>query len=328
MKRLFLFVLFYCISVYSILGADDWSNSPYYDTSFLRQYDSVCRALKEKEGLVEGFFQTEDHVSINYLWLKRPNARHTIVFCSGFWPGRKEGLATFYAMLPDDCNLLFFDARGHGKSTGKLFSRLWRYGFDEYKDVIAAIHWASRQQACPIIVYGVCAGAFHATHAILHLQERGMLHRWLRIKGLIFDSGWSSISEASRTAFASELNGFVYKKGMRLFKNYDVVQKTIKTLLEYGVNALHFCTVRPVLYWRRSQDLSGKMGQLDVSVFYIHAEGDEYARIGPVKKLAEQTKRAKHWWIKEPSKHACHQLKLKEQYRERVLDFIANVRGK
>jgi len=305
----------------SSLQSGDWKGSPYFDTKFLVQYDLVSQHLIHDEGFQEGFFLTEDTVSINYLWLKRPNARYTVVYCCGFWPGRKEGLATFYAMMPDDCNLLFFDARGHGKSGGRFFSRIWGYGAQEYKDVIGALHFAVKQQRCPIILYGVCAGAFHAVHAISHLQERGMLHHAMQVKGLIFDSGWSSIADVSQTAFVSELDGMVRRR----LKQVDWLYRPISAITSIGVQAVHCCIARPVLSWRKKRmTLIDKINHLDIPIFYIHAEDDQYARIEPVKQLAKETKQATCWWISEPSKHACHHLKVKEQYRERLLDFIEN----
>ena len=321
MKRFLAFIVAVFISVLS-LHSGDWRISPYFNTKFLTQYDRVTKQLVEKEGLVEGFFLTEDNVSINYLWLKRPNARYTVVYCCGFWPGRKEGLATFYAMMPDDCNLLFFDARGHGKSSGRFLSRIWGYGSREYKDVIGAVHFAAKQQRCPIILYGVCAGAFHAAHALLHLQERGMLHHAMQIKGFIFDSGWSSMRDASRTAFASEVDGILRKR----LKQSNWLYRSASAVVLGCVNAAHFCIARPVLYWRKNQmSLVDKIDLIDVPMFYIHAQGDEYAKIEPVKRLAEHTQQATCWWIEEQSKHACHHLKLKEQYRERLLSFIEGV---
>lgn len=321
MKK-FSFLVFFLPTLVFDLRSDDWRSSPYFNTKFLAQYNVVCEHLTKDEGLEEGFFLTEDTVPINYLWLKRPHARYTVICCCGFWPGRKEGLATFYALMPDDCNLLFFDARGHGKSGGHFLSRIWQYGSYEYKDVIGAVHFAAKRQRCPIILYGVCAGAFHATHALLQLQKRGMLHHALQIKGLIFDSGWSSIAAASRSAFASEVDTMVRRR----CKNSPRLYVSVSAIAQGMVHALHTCIVRPVLYMRTSDtNLANKMSRFDIPVMYIHAQSDTYVRIEPVQKLAEQTKQATTWWINEPSKHACHHLKLKEQYREKMLSFIDRV---
>lgn len=321
MKRIILFLYVLICSACSINGTD-WRNSPFFDTKFLSKYDAVAQYLMEQEGCVEGFFRTEDNVLINYLWLKRPHARYTMIYCSGFFPGRKEGLATFHALMPEDCNLLFFDARGHGKSGGRFLSRIWGYGAQEYKDVIGAIHFAAKQQRCPIFLYGVCAGAFHATHALLQLQKRGMLHHALQIKGLIFDSGWSSIADVSRTAFVSEIDGVLRKRCSPSGWTYTVLSPVAAAL----VRGAHSCFVRPVLYWRRKEmSLADKIEQIDIPILYVHAQNDQYATIEPVKALAERTQQAKTWWIAEPSKHACHHLKCKEQYRERLLSFIEDV---
>src|SRR5690606_10231834 len=65
-----------------------WSKEEYLNTQFLNQYTAVSQQLCN-DGFYEGYFTTTDQFSINYLYLKRPNAIATIIFCSGFLPGRK-----------------------------------------------------------------------------------------------------------------------------------------------------------------------------------------------------------------------------------------------
>ena len=74
-----------------------------------------------------------------------------------------------------DCNILFIDARGHGKSEGSVLKNMWGYGKHEYKDIIAAIKFAHKKNDVPIILYGVCAGAFNSMHALLKLQKKNRL---------------------------------------------------------------------------------------------------------------------------------------------------------
>lgn len=313
-------ILFLCNA--GFLRAQECKESVYFDTSFLSRYDEVSQMMKEKEGFVEGFFTTHDNVSINYLWLQRKNARYTMIFCSGFFPGRKEGLATFYALLPSDCNLLFFDARGHGKSTGQCMKRVWRYGLHEYKDVIGAICWVHKQQpACPIVIYGLCAGAFHAVRALLYMKSEGILELCF-VKGLIFDSGWSSIKCVAHTAPKSH----VLEWAAQRFENHELFSTMLCKLLGYCIDGLYYALVYPALYVMGDQtNLVDYISAIHTPIFYIHAEHDSYASIEPVKLLAQKTKHATCWWIAEQSKHACHHLKLKDQYRERLLDFVTKI---
>lgn len=312
---------FYMLLVAAVCThAQDWRESVYFDTAFLSRYDDVCQVMQKRDGFVEGFFTTQDNVSINYLWLKRDGARYTVVLCSGFLPGRKEGLATFYALLPCDCNLLFFDARGHGKSGGQFLGSLWSYGLHEYKDVIGAICWAHEQQACPIIIYGVCSGAFHAARAVLDMEKRGFLQQYL-VKALVFDSGWSSLERVARTGLKNSATEWVEK----WFNNFWG-SRAILSGIGCCMNGLYYCLIYPVLRMMGdSLNLADHISALTLPVFYIHAENDSYASIDDVKVLAQKTEHATCWWITEKSKHACHHLKLKEQYRERLLGFLESI---
>jgi hypothetical protein len=141
----------------------------------------------------------------------------------------------------------------------------------------------------------------------------------MQIKGLIFDSGWSSIADVSHTAFVSEVDGIVRKR----LKESNWLYRPMSAMAKGMVHVAHFCIARPILSWRKKKMmLVDKIDQIDIPMFYIHAQGDQYASIEPVQRLADHTKRATSWWISEQSKHACHHLKLKEQYRERLLNFI------
>ncbi len=323
-KRWYFGLIF--VSVFFSANSQDWQNSPYFNTKFLSQYDAVAHRLITHDGFQDGFFTTEDGVSINYLWLVRPNASYTMILCSGFWPGRKEGLATFYAMLSDNCNILLFDARGHAQSTGRFWSQMWRYGCNEYKDIIGAVAWAYNQRSVPIVIYGVCSGAFNAAHAVLQMQKRNEINRY-NVRGLVFDSGWSSVAEVAHTALPSESERVLNKK---IKTGSDMVNsllcKMVLAVIRGGVTVGHYCFVRPISWGYKNQtDLIEKIDGISIPIMYIHAKDDTYAPIKAVKQLADKTPRKTCWWITQPSKHACHYLKFKELYRSRLLDFVQSV---
>jgi len=102
--------------------------------------------------------------------------------CAGWLPGKKEGMATFYALLPENCNILLFDARGRGASEGSLLYNIWKYGTSEYKDIIGAIFWINHNNKLPIIIGGTCSGVFNAAHAIIKLTQKNLIHK-TNVKG-------------------------------------------------------------------------------------------------------------------------------------------------
>ena len=319
------FVLLWGLAVPAIFMANGEKNC-YFNTVFLSNYDKVKRHLVKHDGFINGFLTTHDALKINYLWLKRSYARYTVIFSGGFWPGRKEGLATFYKIFPEDCNLLFFDARGHGGSEGSLLQSMWRYGTYEPQDVMAAIAWVHAQTELPIIVFGLCAGAFHSTHALLKMHRQHILAQH-QVKALIFDSGWRSPTEVSETTFPSEWRKRVRKQTaqmpllIRVAAEKTVgwpVAKSLEFFIRWGISPW---------YWRhdRSINLSKKIGQLPIPILYIHSLDDTYAHIGPIKALARNSQQSSTWWIKEPSGHAIHHLKHTVQYRATLKSFLSQI---
>ena len=93
----------------------------FFGTQFLTKYDLVAQTLIETENFSEVYFYSLDGIKLHGLLRKKPDAPYSIIFCAGFYPGRKEGLATFIKLVPENINILFFDARGHGSSEGRIF---------------------------------------------------------------------------------------------------------------------------------------------------------------------------------------------------------------
>ena len=286
-----------------------------FNTCYLRNPLLIEHYLKKKCGFKEGFLNTSDDCKLHYLWLERPQASYTMIFASGFYPGNKEGLSTFYKIVPEDCNILFFDWRGHGKSTGKFLSALWQYGQHEWKDVVAAIDFVHTKVNKPIVLYGLCAGAFHSVNALMFLGNDKI--EKLGIKGLIFDSGWSSLNQISETFLIGHLQS-------KIKKLPKLTQVFIKNLSKNMIKLIHYGTIKPILHLSSSKktDILPRISILTIPILYIHAYDDTYASIDCVQVLAEQTLKNYTWWIAKPSKHACNHLKHTIEYANRLSGFI------
>ncbi len=293
------------------------------NTAFLRDPSQVRVALLD-EGFEEGDFQTEDDVSIHYLWKQRKNARVTMICCAGFFPGKKEGVASLYPMMPDDTNIMFFDARGHGQSGGSC-KKVWRYGLDEYKDIVGAVAHAHEQDDCPIVLWGTCSGSFNAAHAVHHMARNKKINEY-KVKGLVFDSGWASYHKVSYSGPTSEAN-----EQIRWLISTCLGKNCVSRKLSAGcekVTSLFLALVHRYLYtpmisgYESATNLYDKISEIPIPVLYIHSEDDSYVDIEEARKLAKQTPQSTEWWIQEPSKHACHLLKHKRPYRKQLLDFI------
>jgi len=309
-------------------------DSPYFNTSFLRDYTRTYNSLCD-DGFSPIVFKTEDNLNIHGLYLTRPQSRYTVICCAGWLPGRKEGMASFYPILPEDCNILLFDARGHGVSDGIWWLDAWWYGQYEYKDIIAAVDFVQQNNENPIILLGICAGAFHATHAVLKLQERQQLG-CKRVAGLIFDSGWVSVDTTSCSAVQAGMRDWITKSiawayGLSTAQDaqYSFLFSCCAALADITVKTFHTLFFKlPFLYTDAYTNLMTQVekNNLVLPVLFIHACDDAYVPIDSVQLFAQQIENTSCWWV-DKSKHACNHLKYTVEYIERMDLFINTILG-
>jgi pimeloyl-ACP methyl ester carboxylesterase len=300
-------------------------SSSYFDTKFLVQYDAV-RAALQKDGFEEVFFTTHDNLKLNALLRTHPNARANIICFAGWYPGRKESLAPFFAMFGNKYNMLLVDARGHGISQGPLFSNIWHYGLTDYHDTLAALDYLKLTTGKPSFIIGICAGAFNAAHAACILgdtaYEKGL-------RGLVFDSGWGSLYETSYTAPVARVTesiakGFAWLYDLKPQQARDTIMCNIVSHVSAAcIYGLHTLFLKPVYaYYNTTTNLHNIMHRCTVPVFFIHSHDDTYASITQTQELARITPRASYWWITEPSKHAAHHFKHTAVYQDKVTNFF------
>lgn len=327
MKKIFFCMfLFFISSIFSI--AD---NTLLYDQSFLKQCNQV-RDLLIKEGFQRVTFTTPDGLKLKGLFLSRSNALCTVIVCAGWLPGRSENMATFYALLPDYCNILLFEARGRGESEGSLFGHIWRYGVNEYKDVLGAIACARQFSQLPVVICGICSGAFNAAHALIVLEEKHLIEK-LSIKGLVFDSGWGSVEKISRTVFVSPLERFLINfynfvglgfDKSRLKKSYFYMIPFASIKMLYSL--MHILFYKPFVgLYETKTNLFNHIHTLQVPVFFIHYQDDFSASIKEAQKLASLAARKQCWWIADNSYHAKNHIYHNLAYAQHISLFMEAV---
>ncbi len=285
-----------------------WERSKFFNTRFLTKRALVRRILVQRKGFKEVHFTSEDGLQLNGLYRSVENAPATIILTGGFFPGKLEGLASFVKLLDKKYNILLFNARGHGKSQGlsKLL-KLGHYGKDDYNDMIGAIKFAHTQSTAPIIIHGTCSGAFHAAHALIKLADQA---QEFNIKGLVFDSGWAKVSNVCVTAIQEEVK-----------KVKNPVNRTLIKGLSKLLKLFFYCKI---VENDSHTQLHGKMRDLTIPVLYIHSLDDTYAPFIEVFELFKETPQARSWWIPN-SQHACHWLKYKHTYAEKLEEFCTNL---
>jgi pimeloyl-ACP methyl ester carboxylesterase len=298
----------------------------FYTASFLKN-DAAVRSSLKKQGFTEVTFNTPDNLILHGLFLSRPDATCNVIICAGWLPGKKEGMATFYNLLPTDCNILFFDARGRGNSDGSLLWKLWEYGVHEYKDVLGAISYLNDTNNLPIVIIGICSGAFNAAHALIDLAKNNTTDS-SRVKGLVFDSGWGSVTEIARTAPPAGIE----KRLTNLLKNVYTNKNQIKqsyvfklcsyiTHISYSTS-YHMCTKYITKYYEHITTLFDKIHQITIPILFIHSHDDTYAIKSDALRLSQLASHRTCWWIKK-SFHAKHHLIHKELYKQNLHNFIS-----
>lgn len=299
----------------------------FFNTQFLMQYDKVEQALIKEEGFEQVDFTSADGLKLKGLYKKVAGAPYTIIFAAGFYPGRKEGLATYIKMLKDNPNILFYDARGHGKSEGRLFSNLANYGVDDYKDPIGALEFAQKQNPHgEIKFFGTCAGAFHVARALSTIDCKKE-----KVTGFVYDSGYVTMLDIKpvpgmhfrEKVIPAFLKSYVYQKDTKDQIKQRYLCKAITTASNLFFKAFVKLITKRYELREKTMNLSNTIKKISCPILYIHSHDDAYSPIESVKKLAEQTEQKQCWWIEKPSEHATHHLKHTQSYQEKLNQFLS-----
>ena len=305
----------------------EWDQSIYFNTSFLCQYDLVNRIMKEQEGFASITFTTSDGLILDGLYKEVTHALGTIIFCAGFYPGRKEGIATFIKMVPDNYNLFFFDARGHGISQGPLWSSLSEYGLHEYKDVIAALAWVHEHTHMPIIIHGLCAGAFHAAKAITKLIENNSYENY-RIKALIFDSGVSSMPESCVVPLLHVRDKTIPSFLMGWYTHdtkHSIKSRWLYTCMwscaALFLHPFHWYMKKKLELKKDELNLATQIHTIPCPILFIHAKDDGYSSYASIQQLIQLSQKPQQLVV-DDTDHAVLHLKHKYLYRDALQCFL------
>ncbi len=295
--------------------------SQLFDTSVLK-IPSKVQEILISHGFEKVCFTTQDNFKICGLFLdqsKKMKIKGTILYCAGFYPGTKEGMTSFFALLADQpYNFLFFDARGHQESDGKLLSytNIKQYGSSEYQDIIAAVNFLNTYNiqhniSQNIVMHGICAGAFHCIKAVDYLSRLHCAH-CNNIKGIIFDSGWLKLTDIVEPTLCAEVKH-------RLKNSYFSWLITPTCWLTKQFYRLVFKSHHVHL-----ENIEQSLKNSPCPIFFIHCTGDPYVPVQPIQKIAEQVKHPYSWWIEHES-HGTYHLKEQQLFKRKLQEFLDTV---
>jgi len=185
-------------------------------------------------------------------------------------------MVPFIDMLPE-ANLLMFDFRGHGESSGNFIT----IGCQEYQDVIAAARYmrkfllGSNEDRLPLVLLGVSMGAAAILKAV---AENSSI-----CDALIVDSSYADLEETITRAF-TEHSGL---------PRYPFLP-AIKILFE-AMTTASVAKMRPVDF----------VTQISLPIFFIHSSSDLHTPPNDTLRLyvAAKSKQTK-LWMGPKTKHA------------------------
>ncbi len=122
-----------------------------------------ARSVLWNEANVETLaFQNSAGTTLAGWWVPKPNAKQTVILLHTLGGNRADLLDFAEPIWKAGFNLVMLDLRSHGMSEGKYFT----YGFDEWKDVMAAIDTVNAKQPNQTFaILGVSAGGTVAISA-------------------------------------------------------------------------------------------------------------------------------------------------------------------
>ncbi|OGB86414.1 hypothetical protein A3J41_02135 [candidate division TM6 bacterium RIFCSPHIGHO2_12_FULL_38_8] len=285
---------------------------------FMQNSAEVQEVLKQ-QGFKKIFFTTADQLTLCGLLRDTSQIqpiKATIIFCAGFYPGTKEGMASFYTLLADQpYNFLLFDARGHQESQGSLFAyqSLKNYGSCEYEDVIAAVKFLNAYNqkhniAPSIIIHGICSGAFHCIKALDFLKHHDCTV-CQNIKGIIFDSGWLQVTDIVEPTLCAEIS--------KRFTN-GWFSWLIEPLC-YVALRLYRLTLKD--HHKKIDSIVESIKTVPCPILFVHCINDPYVPITPVQTLVDHEHCPYAWWIDHDS-HANFHMNKPEEYTKKITDFL------
>ncbi len=258
--------------------------------------------LKNKE-LEQVVIDSPDNIKLAGFLFRRKNARANLILCHGY-QNNKEALYSYIDMFPD-FNVLMFDFRAHGQSSGKMIS----LGCHEYKDVIAATKFMKQivqenlgkkeHEQLPTIILGISMGGASALKAAE--KEPALCQAY------IIDSTFSDLTKMYE-------RGFELKVGLPYYPFFPV----LKVFFEYFTGC-KMSDMRPL----------DSVQKIHEPIFFIHSCNDSFI---PPENSLELYTHALHEktkiWIGPKCSHGWLHTYYADLYKQKVMKFLESILSK
>ncbi|MFC1587303.1 alpha/beta fold hydrolase [Planctomycetota bacterium] len=235
--------------------------------------------------------RTTDGHKISAWWLPSPGAGRTIILCHGIGAYKSDIIDFAPPLMKAGWNVMMFDFRGHGDSSGHTTS----FGYYERRDVAAAYEFICSQDGCDpgqVVGYGVSMG----TSALIHAVANG-----IPLRGLVLDSPFARIEAVAQTLLPVD-NKAIQVPVFALFNFWSRIDLGLSMADISPVNRLH---------------------KINVPIFFIHGTADRVIPCTESEVLYQTYQHQKELEIVPGAQHIGSSWRLKD-YHKRILDFLAN----
>ena len=229
---------------------------------------------------------TSDNLSLSAYYIPASiKTDKTIIVCHGYPADKNDILgATFF--LAEKFNLFLFDFRNLGYSEGTFCS----FGYNERKDLLAAVKWIKNNHPGPIGAYGFSVGG--STILMTDCPD---------IKAVVADSSFASATNLIKRQFAI-FPGIMKKPFVWLMKFY------VKIFLNININ-----------------DISpkNKIAEKNIPILLIHGSSDRLISVENAYILYESSnKKTTDLWIIDNAGHGTSFHVAGEKYIKKITHFF------
>jgi fermentation-respiration switch protein FrsA (DUF1100 family) len=233
-------------------------------------------------------FHAADGVRLAGWLVPHPQARGNVIFCHGWGRNRGQGAGLFPLLHDMRLNVLAFDFRGHGDSTGHTAT----FGWEEVQDVLAAAAFVrQRYPGQPLFLVGVSYGAAVTLQALPQLGDvagvwsEGCFARLENVVTHFFEP----LPAELRTGLASVCSAAAW--------------------LDCG---LHSRDINPI------DALDG----IHVPIYFCHGWKDELVPWSEAEALYQSYAGPKNCWWVEHGTHYDLRQRHRDEYRDRLRSFL------
>lgn len=226
--------------------------------------------------------KTSDSIRLKGWFIPNNKTKKAVIVCHGY-PFDKGNVLSFAPFLHEKYNLFFFDFRAMGESEGRYTT----VGYNEVKDLEAAVSWMKKQGMEDIGAIGFSLGA--ATIMMAKSDD---------IKAIVSDSSYANLDLMIDT---------LYRQFFFLRYPFTITTRLMAKLV------LKIDTSK----------ISPETAIKDIRnpILLIHGKKDSQIRVENAYRLQKANPKAELWVIEEAGHGQAHYLR-KEKYEKKVLDFF------